>query len=178
MLCDSRCSPKDRIKLRGAVYGKRYCWSGVGNPRNDWSIPTGAFQIQEIVNTYLVPLTKCLCGKHLVPECHCSGCKLPIPHTKCTCDSTPWKLHKPECPNCGRQTEVTLSAATVNAVVDMQNQPRTYGTLRDTGLADSEAIVNVTFGTTIIEDSQTIPPSVNLTEIQTPSTPSPFDTPR
>ena len=184
--CDSQGLRKEKIKLRAAPSGRRFLLPGVGGPKTDWSIPTTEFSIKQIVGQYLVPLTRCCCGEHLVPEYHCAHCKgRPVLQTTlCTCHRSPWAVHKPDCPSCKQQGRITISEAPVNAVIDSQNRVRTYGTLLDASFADSEAMVNVTFGTTRCHEDiesrdrrTSRSRSPHLTDIATPSTPSPCVSP-
>ena len=183
---DPQGLPKEKIKLRAASSGKQFSLPGVGAPTSDWSIPTAKHHIERIVGQYLVPLTRCCCGEHLVPEYHCTHCKgRPVlQSTVCTCHRSPWAVHKPDCPSCKQQGRITISEAPVNAVIDSQNRVRTYGTLLDASLADSEAMVNVTFGTTRCHEDiesrdrrTSRSRSPHLTDIATPSTPSPCVSP-
>ena len=153
--------------------------AGVGGPRNDWAIPTRAFDIQNIINKQLVLLRRCPCGDNLIPEQNCSEpqCKQQMLPTECSCLRIPFRLCKNKCPQCNGQTEVTMSKAPVNALIDKGGKERTIGTLRDASLADSEGIANVTFGENQCHEEFQEIPLMPLDDIGTPPTPRPCVTP-
>ena len=177
--CDYRCSSKYFIRLRGAWNGKRYALPGEGEILNDWRIPTHRLKIKNLIGRKLVLLRKCCCGDHLIPAQNCRECKEDMPPTECRCCKRPFRLARERCSreHCKGATEVTISEAPVNALVDEQMNIRTMGTLEDAFLADSEGIVKVTFGTEECHEAFEEIPPVPLDSIRTPSTPSPCVTP-
>ena len=166
-----------RIKLKGAFCGNRYSWAGIGGPEDDWSIPTHSFDIKNIIGQYLVPLKRCCCGKHLVPERICSRCKLQVQPAEGTCHLPLWQLPIAKCHHCNGHTETVTSEAPVNALVDTWERIRTCGTLADHSLADSDNVVSVTFGRDQCREDFDIRSEADLSMIQTPTTPSPCSTP-
>ena len=139
-----------RIKLRAAISGNQFGCPGIGGPEDDWSIPADKFDIKEIIGHYLVPLRRCYCGEHLVPEWCCRQCELPVRPTACRCHRFPWQIPPCtcKCHHCNGRIDIALSPAPVKCVRDSHLRTRICGTFVDHSLADGDGFVMVEFGHT------------------------------
>ena len=136
------------IKFRALISGNQFGWPSISGPENGWSIPADKFDIREIIGHYLVPLRRCYCGEHLVPEWCCRQCELPVRPTACRCHISPWQSPPCTCKclQCNGRIDIALSAAPVKCVRDSHLRTRICGTFVDHSLAVGDGIVMVEFG--------------------------------
>ena len=169
----SHAAQSHKAKLRGAVAGNWFAWSGVCTAANGWSIPADKFRVENVVGQYLVKLEDCPgrdCNKLKVQR-FCNHCQRPEQSQQCMCDKAPRPV---KCEACGQIMQPTLSEAPVNALLHPNGEVRICGPLKD--LVNDQGNVLAKFGTEK-QSEQAEEKACYEGEIRTPRTPSTQRTP-